>query len=53
LNKWLQDYPYRIQIQWYMVAIAGGLALALAIVTVSSQALKAAMSNPSNSLRSE
>ncbi len=53
LNKWLQDYPYRIQIQWYTVALAGGLALALALVTVSSQALKAAMSNPSNSLRSE
>ncbi len=53
MNKWLQEYPYRIQIQWYMITIAGALALALALVTVSSQALKAAMSNPSESLRSE
>jgi ABC-type transport system, involved in lipoprotein release, permease component len=53
LDRWLESYPYRITIQWWTLAIAGGAALLLAIVTVSSQAFKAANSNPSQSLRSE
>ncbi len=53
LDSWLNSYPYRISIEWWTLAIAGGAAFALAIITVSSQAFKAANSNPSQSLRTE
>lgn len=53
INKWLENYPYRITISWTMFAIAGLLVAVFAIVTVSFQALKAALANPSKSLRSE
>jgi putative ABC transport system permease protein len=52
-NKWLQNYPYRIMISWQMFAIAGSLVIAIALVTVSTQAIKAALANPVKSLRSE
>jgi putative ABC transport system permease protein len=53
MYKWLQDYPYRISIQWWVFAVAGGGAFLIAFVTVSFQAVKAALMNPVKSLRSE
>ncbi|HRO47166.1 ABC transporter permease [Agriterribacter sp.] len=53
MHKWLQDYQYRISIQWWVFAIAGFLSVAIAILTVSYQAIKAALANPVKSLRTE
>jgi putative ABC transport system permease protein len=53
LTSFLERYPYRIEFPWWALAMAGGIALLFALVIVSTQALKAAMSNPANSLRSE
>lgn len=53
MNGWLQGYDYRITINWWIFIVAGILALVVALVTVSTQAIKAAISNPVNSLRSE
>lgn len=53
MYKWLQDYPYRIDMQWSVLVLAGLAALVLAIVTVSAKSIKAALSNPVDSLRNE
>ncbi|MDB4901469.1 MAG: macB 13 [Mucilaginibacter sp.] len=53
LNNWLQSYQYRIGIHWWIFALAGILAMMIALVTVSFQAIKAALMNPVKSLRSE
>ncbi|HEY4198205.1 MAG TPA: ABC transporter permease [Mucilaginibacter sp.] len=53
MNKWLQDYAYRIHIEWWVFAIAGVSAILIAFVTIGFQAIKAAMANPVKSLRSE
>ena len=53
IAKWLQNYQYRITIHWWVFAIAGVLAMLIALATVSFQAIKAALSNPVKSLRSE
>ena len=53
MNKWLQNFAYKIDISWWMFAIAGLLAIAIALFTVSFQAIKAAISNPVKSLRTE
>ena len=53
MNKWLQDFVYRINISWYVFLIAGITALAIALFTVSFQAIKAALANPVKSLRTE
>jgi putative ABC transport system permease protein len=53
MNKWLEDFAYRIAISWWIFAIAGTLALLIAIMTVSFQAIKAAVANPIKSLRTE
>jgi putative ABC transport system permease protein len=52
-DKWLQNYPYRITLSWAMFACAALLVVAIALATVSFQAMKAAMANPVKSLRSE
>jgi putative ABC transport system permease protein len=52
-NKWLQDFAYRINISWLFFALAGLIAVLIALTTVSSQAIKAAVANPVKSLRSE
>ncbi|MEO9144587.1 MAG: FtsX-like permease family protein, partial [Ginsengibacter sp.] len=52
-NKWLEKYPYRIQISWWIFAASGLLVVLVALMTVSFQAIKAAMANPVKSLRSE
>lgn len=53
MEYWLQDFAYRIEIQWWILAGAGVLAIGIALVTVSFQAVKAAIANPVDSLRSE
>jgi putative ABC transport system permease protein len=53
MNQWLQGFPYRTEITWWIFGIAGLVAVVIAIATVSSQAIKAAVSNPVESLRSE
>jgi putative ABC transport system permease protein len=53
MNSWLQDFAYRITIQWWAFAFAALLALVIALLTVSFQAIKAAMANPVKSLRTE
>ncbi|MDB5130285.1 MAG: cell division protein FtsX [Mucilaginibacter sp.] len=53
MNKWLQDFAYRQNIQWWVFAVAGFGAIMIAFVTISFQSIKAALSNPVNSLRSE
>jgi len=53
MNKWLQDFAYRISLSWWIFAGAAAIALLIALVTVSFQAVKAAVANPVNSLRSE
>ncbi|ASO06421.1 ABC transporter permease [Arenibacter algicola] len=53
MSKWLEDFAYRITISWWIFAIAGILALTIALLTVSYQAIKAAIVNPVKSLRTE
>ncbi len=53
MNKWLEDFAYRIHISWWIFLLAGCLALLIALLTVSSQAIKAALANPVKSLRAE
>jgi ABC-type antimicrobial peptide transport system permease subunit len=53
MHLWLRDYAYRINIQWWVFVVAGVAAVLIAIITVSFQAIKAAVSNPVKSLRSE
>lgn len=53
MNKWLQDYSYKITISWVIFFIAGLLAIAIALITVSFQSIKAALVNPVKSLRTE
>lgn len=53
LTAWLQHYPYRITIQWWVFVLAAALAIAIALLTVSYQAIKAAVANPIKSLRTE
>ncbi|MBK8561921.1 MAG: ABC transporter permease [Saprospiraceae bacterium] len=53
MNKWLQDFAYRIDIHWSVFALAGLAAVAVAFLTVSFQSVKAALANPVKSLRSE
>jgi putative ABC transport system permease protein len=53
MNKWLVSFAYRIQIGWYIFLLAGLLATLIALVTVSFQAIKAALANPVKSLRTE
>jgi len=52
-NKWLNNYPYRISLTWQLFASAGILVILIALVTVSFQAVKAAIANPVRSLRAE
>lgn len=53
MNKWLQDFAYKVDISWWIFVVAGALALLIALLTVSFQAIKAAIANPVKSLRTE
>jgi putative ABC transport system permease protein len=53
MNTWLQDFAYRTSIGWWMFAAVGGICLLIAIITISFQAIKAAVASPVKSLRSE
>ncbi|HTD94876.1 MAG TPA: FtsX-like permease family protein, partial [Chitinophagaceae bacterium] len=53
MSKWLQDFAYRIQIQWWIFLLAGSVAILIALITVGFQAVKAAVANPVKSLRSQ
>jgi len=53
MDKWLQNFAYRINIQWWMFVFTGVVALAIAFLTVSFQVIKAARANPIDSLRYE
>jgi len=53
MNKWLQDFAYRITIAWWVFIAAAAIALVVAVLTISYQSIKAALANPVKSLRSE
>ena len=53
LNQWLADFSYRIELQWWVFAAAGLIAVGIAFLTVSVQSVRAALNNPVESLRSE
>jgi putative ABC transport system permease protein len=53
MQRWLQDYVYRIQIPWWPFLLTGGMVVLIALLTVGFQAVRAAMANPVNNLRSE
>jgi putative ABC transport system permease protein len=53
MNKWLQDFAYRINLELWMFALAGMIAFIIAIVTLGFQAIKAAVAKPVKSLRTE
>jgi putative ABC transport system permease protein len=53
MQKWLESFAYRQNIQWWVLALAGFTAIVIAFITISFQSIKAALSNPVNSLKSE
>ena len=53
MNKWLLDFAFRISIQWWVLVLAGFIAVIIAFITISFQSIKAALANPVKSLRSE
>jgi putative ABC transport system permease protein len=53
MNKWLEDFAYRIEISWLVFALTGMIAITIALLTISYQAIKAGLANPVKSLRAE
>jgi len=53
MNMWLQNYPYRIDVSWWLFGVAAAIVLFIALVTVGVQAIRAALANPVKSLRTE
>ena len=53
MNNWLQQYAYRINISWWIYAVAAGVVVLIALITISIQSIKAALANPVKSLRTE
>ncbi|HEY5327688.1 MAG TPA: ABC transporter permease, partial [Mucilaginibacter sp.] len=53
MNKWLQDFAFRTEINWWVFALSAGVTITIALITISFQSIKAALSNPVESLRSE
>jgi putative ABC transport system permease protein len=53
MNGWLQGFAYHIELSWWMFALGAILTIAIALVTISFQTVKAAVSNPVDSLRNE
>jgi len=52
-NKWLENYPYRVTLSWWLFASSGLLVILIALITISFQSIKAAIANPVKSLRAE
>jgi putative ABC transport system permease protein len=53
MHRWLQDFAYRVDVAWWVFVVAGLLAVAIALATISFQAIRAALANPVRALRSE
>ena len=53
MNEWLNNFEYRIEMQWWMIALAGVLAIGIAFLIVGSKTIVAALTNPVESLRNE
>ncbi len=53
VNSWLEDYQYKVEVGWYIFALAGGVTFIIAWLTMSYQSIKAAISNPVDALRNE
>ncbi len=53
MQRWLADFEYKIDIEWWVFVVAGALAVGIALLTVSFQSVRAALMNPVKSLRSE
>ena len=53
MRQWLNEFAYQVDLQWWMFVLAGSLAILIAFLTVSFQSIKAALTNPVDSLRSE
>ena len=53
MNEWLRDFAYRVNIEWWVFLVAALIAIIIAFITISTQAIKAAISNPVKSLRTE
>jgi putative ABC transport system permease protein len=53
MNKWLQDFAYRVSIGWWIFVVAGSLAVIIAFITIGFQAIRAGIANPVKSLRTE
>jgi putative ABC transport system permease protein len=53
MNRWLEDFAYRIEIDWWMFAVAGVFAILIAFTTISLHAMKAALTSPTKNLRTE
>ncbi|HEY2721552.1 MAG TPA: hypothetical protein VGI82_07495, partial [Chitinophagaceae bacterium] len=53
MNKWLQNYAYRVDVAWWVFAITGAFIILIAMITISFQSIRAAIANPVKSLRTE
>ena len=53
MNNWLESFAYRINMEWWIFALAGLLATTIALLTVGSQTLKAALNNPVEAIKTE
>jgi putative ABC transport system permease protein len=53
MQKWLENYPYRVAVSWWMYGLAASLIFFVALLTISFQAVKAATANPVKNLRTE
>ncbi|MDT4871935.1 ADOP: acidobacterial duplicated orphan permease [compost metagenome] len=53
MSGWLKDFEYRIDLEWWIFALAGGVSMIIAVLTVSFQAIRAATANPVKALRSD
>lgn len=53
MHHWLENFTYKVTIEWWVFALAGGLAIGIALITVGFQSIRAALTNPVRSLRSE
>ena len=53
MNKWLENYAFRVEIEWWMFAIAALIAILIALMTISFQSIRAALANPINALNQD